>query len=198
MDQELRDLFGKAVADEPVPLGDITLGAIADGTRIRRRRRLLAGGSALAVALAVALGAVNVLPRTWEQETAPVAVVVPLAMLGGGEPCHVGAGEEAAEVAMFLRADITDAQRAELDRRLAAEEIVRDFAYEDREKALEKFEKLWRDSPDVVGSVTADQLPESFRIHLTDDRLWAGLAQRYEQSPGVDQILGTVCMRTPR
>lgn len=198
MDQELRDLFGKAVADEPVPLGDITLGAMTDGTRIRRRRRLLAGGSAAAVALVAVFGAVNLLPRAAEQAPVPVAVVMPLAMADGGEPCHVGDGDEATEVAMFLRHDVSDTQRAELDRRLAQDGLVTRFSHENSAQALEKFQKLWQDTPDLVNSVTAEQMPESFRIHLTDDRLWGDLSARYGSSPGVDTILGTACTRTPR
>jgi hypothetical protein len=198
MDQDLRDVFGKAVADEPVPLGDITRDAMATGTRIRRRRRLLAG-SAAAIALVAVLGAVNLVPRTASapaEPAAPPAMMLPLSRMQS-EGCHVSDGGEAAELVMFLKIDITDAERAELERRLSEEASLESLAYETRENAYERFTSLWADSPDLVDGVTPEQLPESFRLRLTDDRLWGDLVRRYGTSPGVDEILGQVCTGTP-
>jgi hypothetical protein len=50
VDQNLRVLFERALGDEPVPSpGDLAQEAMVQGTRLRRRRSLLAGGAAAGV-----------------------------------------------------------------------------------------------------------------------------------------------------
>ncbi|MFI5842905.1 permease-like cell division protein FtsX [Catenuloplanes sp. NPDC051500] len=198
MDQELRDIFGMAVADEPVPLGDITRDAMAHGTRIRRRRRLL-GGSAAAVALVAVLGAVNLVPGPDAPPagaTSPPAAMLPLAMAGSLQCAP--RPDPSTEFAMFLRTDITDAQLQELDRRLSGDDLVESFEFESRDSAFQKFAELWKDSPELVGSVVPEQMPESFRIRLTDAGRWDEVATRYGGAPGVDQMLSQVCTGAPR
>ncbi|MDR7281045.1 permease-like cell division protein FtsX [Catenuloplanes atrovinosus] len=185
MDQDLKGLFGRAVADEPVPLGDIAADAITGGTRIRRRRRVLTG-SAAAVALVAVLGAVNLVPRP-----APAPEVVQFGLASWSE-CDV-TDQFADEAAIFLEHDATAEQRAALDRSLAADRALRGYFFEDRQAAYQKFVTLWADSPDLVNSVTAEQLPEAFRARLTDRSEWAGFRARYENAPGVDEIIGAVC-----
>lgn len=65
MEQNLHELFGRALADEPPPAAGSVREAMAHGRRIRRRRWLAVSGSTAAAVIALAVG-INVIltPQT--------------------------------------------------------------------------------------------------------------------------------------
>ncbi|RQX18617.1 hypothetical protein DDE19_07150 [Micromonospora ureilytica] len=193
MDQNLRALFDRAVADEPeLPLVDLVGDAVAAGTGLRRRRqRLVATGVAAVVAVA-AVGVVNV--ATPPQPSAPPPTTVPAAfgMLVNKE-CGAPAGETATDAAVFLTLEITEEQRSAVNRALDVDPVVGTVAYESREEALRKFKKVYADAPDLVDHIVPGQLPESFRVRLAARSQYVELAARVERLPGVEAIIGIDC-----
>ncbi|MCG5464795.1 permease-like cell division protein FtsX [Micromonospora sp. MED01] len=192
MDQNLRVLFDRAVADEPaLPLVDLVGDAVAAGTGLRRRRqRLVATGVAAVIAVA-AVGAVNV--ATPPQRSAPPPTVSAAFGMLVNRACHAPADETATDAAVYLAPEITAQQRGVINRALDADPAVGTVAYESREQALEKFKKLYADAPELVDNIVSSQLPESFRITLVVRSRYAELAERVKRLDGVDEIIGIDC-----
>jgi hypothetical protein len=191
MNQNLRLLFDRALADEPEPPGDLAGQAMATGTSLRRRRhRLVAAGVACAATIA-ALGVVNVaIPA--ERSAPPATVPAGFAMLVN-PACESPVRDTATDVSIFLAADITDQQRGAVNSVLSADPAVRTAMYESREEAYVKFKELYEDAPELVAAVEPGQLPESFRIKLSGRSQYANLAARVGRMPGVDEIVGSDC-----
>jgi cell division transport system permease protein len=101
--------------------------------------------------------------------------------------------KSADDVSVFLHFGITDQQRQDLGTALEADPLVLSFTYESHEQAFHRFKVLWRDSPDLVKTVTADQLPESFRVQLKDPETYMAFVAGFKNTPGVDQIVGSSC-----
>ncbi|GAA2193232.1 permease-like cell division protein FtsX [Micromonospora lupini] len=193
MDQNLRVLFDRALADEPdLPSPDLAEEAMAAGTSLRRRRQRLAAAGAAAVATIAAVGAVNV--ATPPQRSGPPPTEVPAAFgMLVNKACEFPARETATDASVFLDHDITDQQRGAVNRALDADPAVGALEFESREEALARFQKMYADAPELVAAVTSDQLPESFRITLDGRSQYAKLADRVERMPGVDEIIGIDC-----
>jgi hypothetical protein len=179
MDQDLRVLFDRALADEPEPPpGDLAPRAMAVGLRRRRRRMLAVGASTVAVIAAVAL----VSPKGEE----PVAMVPARFASLLNPACESPVRDAATDVSVFLTADITDAQRAAVDSALRADGTVR---YESNDEALVIYRKMFSDVPEIVAGVDASELPASFRVKLRGVALTTDVGAM----PGVDQIIWSAC-----
>ncbi|SCE69571.1 hypothetical protein GA0074695_0379 [Micromonospora viridifaciens] len=190
MDQNLRLLFDRALADEPEPPpGDLAGRAMATGTSLRRRRHRLVAAAAAGVVTLAALGVVNVATPP-SGPTPPETVPAAFAMLVN-PACESPARGTATDVSIFLKMDVTDQQRSAVRRALAADPVVRTVRFVSREDALARYRKIFEDKPELVAAVKAEQLPESFRIKLAGQ--YAGLAARIGRMPGVDDMVGSVC-----
>jgi cell division transport system permease protein len=191
MPEYLHELFERALDDEPVPPpGDPVRQAMTHGRRIRRRRGLLVGGSAAALAVAVVVG-LNLTPGLGEP---PQTVSADIAAAMPADPaCTWPVQNRVSDVSIFLTFDVTAAQRTALQDALRADPLVRELRYESRQEAFERFRQLWRDSPDFVASVSPQALPESFRVELTDASGYRRLAASFRDRPGVQDLVGRVC-----
>ncbi|MFC0626561.1 permease-like cell division protein FtsX [Kribbella deserti] len=58
---------------------------------------------------------------------------------------------------------------------------------ETKQQAYDQFKKLYKDSP-IVGTVTVDQMQESFRIKLKDPQRFENLVSAVSGLPGVDLV----------
>jgi hypothetical protein len=70
---------------------------------------------------------------------------------------------------------------------------VRDSRFESRSEAYQRFKVLWADSPDFVAAVTADDLPQSFRLGLAEPSGYRQFAARFRHRAGVADIIGRAC-----
>jgi cell division transport system permease protein len=185
MDQHLHGLFAQALDDEPPPPpADLTRSAMARGTRMRRRRQAKIGGIA-GGALAATLLALNL--AVPGRDSAPATEPAGLPAAGASRCVPLSA------VAVFLRSDVTDKQRAGLRSKLTSAPGIQAFSYESREQAYEKFAQLWQDSPDFVQSVNATQLPDAFRIQLTAPSQYPAFAAAFTGQPGVQELIPDGC-----
>jgi hypothetical protein len=186
VEQNLRVLFERALDDEPVPPpGDPARVAMAQGRRIRRRHGLLAAGAA-ATGVAAAALAVTI---AWAPAAPP-----PAGVSAGADPaCTVPAQDRTSDVSIFLAQDITVSQRFAVWAALQADPVVRDLRWESRAEAFARFKQLWRDDPDFVASVSADSLPDSFRMTLADPSAYPALAAKFRSQAGVLNVVVGVC-----
>jgi cell division transport system permease protein len=141
----------------------------------------------------------EVLVGLWRNVTMTVAMIitmsVSLTMLGASVLLYMQVDQMKnfyygeIEVSIFLREDVTDAQRTAINQAIDSNTLVDSKTYETREQAFEKFKVLWRDSPDFIKSVGPDSLPESFRVKLKDPEQYAVFAKQMEGQQGIQDIV---------
>lgn len=105
------------------------------------------------------------------------------------------------EVAIFLCTEnslsaacsagaVTDEQRQAIEDQLEspqAAEYVDSYEYESQEMALEIFQEQFANS-EMAEVVTADQLPESFRVKLVDPEQYEVINEMFANMPGVEEV----------
>ncbi|GAA3682161.1 permease-like cell division protein FtsX [Arthrobacter ginkgonis] len=70
----------------------------------------------------------------------------------------------------------------------AVKPYVDSFEYESQDQALAHFREQFRNSP-IVDTVTADQLPESFRVKLVDPEKYEIINELFSSMKGVDVVV---------
>ncbi|MEV4639202.1 permease-like cell division protein FtsX [Actinoplanes sp. NPDC049548] len=141
----------------------------------------------------------EVLVGLWRNVTMTIAMIitmsVSLTMLGASVLMYMQVDQMKnyyygeIEVSIFLREDVTEAQRAAINQAIEQSPLVQSKEYETREQAFEKFKVLWRDSPDFVKSVTPDSLPESYRVKLKDPEQYKTFADAIKGQQGIQDIV---------
>jgi cell division transport system permease protein len=83
---------------------------------------------------------------------------------------------------------VTDEQRQEIGDALRTMPQVQQVFYESQQEAYARFSEQFKDSPDLVNNVTADALPESYRVKLRDPTQFEVVASAVRDRPGVEQV----------
>ena len=83
---------------------------------------------------------------------------------------------------------VSAAQRTQLQTDLEATPQVDRVFYESKEEAFARFQEQFKDSPDLVANVSADALPESFRVKLDDPTQFEVVASAFRDRPGVEDV----------
>lgn len=123
-----------------------------------------------------------------------VTVAICLALLGAGLLLRAQVATidtfllDRIEVVIDLTDDLTPATRDELARDLRADPLVESVGYESKEEVFERFRHDFRDSPDVVAGVAAEDLPASFRLALTDPKAADEIVLSYSGREGVEAV----------
>lgn len=141
----------------------------------------------------------EVLVGLWRNVTMTIAMIitmsVSLTMLGASVLLYMQVDQMKdfyygeIEVSIFLREDVTDAQRNAINQAIDSNALVESKTYETREQAFEKFKVLWRDSPDFIESVGPDSLPESYRVKLKDPEQYKAFADQMQGQQGIQDIV---------
>ncbi|MFU8849700.1 permease-like cell division protein FtsX [Micromonospora sp. SL1-18] len=141
----------------------------------------------------------EVLVGLWRNVTMTIAMIITLAvslfMLGGSGLLYQKVGDmkdlyyENVEVSIFLKTDVPEAQRTDLETKLSSDPLVKQVTYVDKKQAYERFQKMYADAPDLVNAVKPDQLPESFRLKLQNPEQYKNIYDQYKDSEGVDEIV---------
>lgn len=141
----------------------------------------------------------EVLVGLWRNVTMTVAMIitmsVSLTMLGASVLLYMQVDQMKnyyygeIEVSVFLRTDITAAQRQAIDSAIAQSPLVKERTYETREQAFKRFQELWQDSPDFVKSIGPNSLPESFRVKLKDPEKYKTFADQIQGMQGIQDII---------
>ena len=82
---------------------------------------------------------------------------------------------------------ITSAQRLQIQQDIQSMPAVESVFYESQSQAFARFQERFKDSA-IAQNVTADQLPESFRIKLKDPTQFAVIVSAFSGRPGVDVV----------
>jgi cell division transport system permease protein len=92
------------------------------------------------------------------------------------------------EVSIFLKDDVTQAQRDQLRSELDAMPDVQRVYFESKEDAYKRFKEQFKDTPDIVANTTPDVLPESFRVKLRDPEKFDVVSSAFADRPGVVNV----------
>ena len=82
---------------------------------------------------------------------------------------------------------ITQEQKIDIQRDLKTLPVVAEVYYESQGEAFKSFQERFKGSA-IAQNVTADQLPESFRIKLKDPTKFAVIESAFAGRPGVDVV----------
>lgn len=82
---------------------------------------------------------------------------------------------------------VTPQQRLEIQNDLEELPVVETVYYESQSEAFDRFQERFKDSA-ISQNVTADQLPESFRVKLKDPTQFAVVQSAFSGRPGVDVV----------
>lgn len=93
------------------------------------------------------------------------------------------------EVSIYLRGEVTQAQREQLRGELEAMPDVERVLFESKEEAYERFKEQFKDTPDIVANTSPDVLPESFRVKLKDPKKFDVVASAFAERPGVENVV---------
>jgi cell division transport system permease protein len=102
------------------------------------------------------------------------------------------------EVSVFLCGNLSDssscaagavnpAQRLAIQQDLQEMSVVDSVFYESQSEAFVRFQERFKDSA-IAQNVTADQLPESFRVKLKDPEQFSVIVSAFSGRPGVDVV----------
>jgi cell division transport system permease protein len=83
--------------------------------------------------------------------------------------------------------EVTQAQREQVETDLRRMPEVRNVFYESKQEAYQRFKQQFRDSA-IADNVTADQMPESFRVKLKDPQQFPVVATAFAGRDGVEQV----------
>ena len=82
---------------------------------------------------------------------------------------------------------ITNEQRLGIKADIEALPVVESVFYESQSEAFKRFQERFKDSA-IAQNVSADQLPESFRVKLKDPTQFAVVVSAFSGRPGVDIV----------
>ena len=82
---------------------------------------------------------------------------------------------------------VSAAQRLSIQQDLKSLPVVQDVYYESQSEAFSRFQERFKGSA-ISQNVTADQLPESFRVKLKDPTEFAVIVSAFTGRPGVDVV----------
>ena len=82
---------------------------------------------------------------------------------------------------------VTSEQRLQIQQDLQSMPAVDSVFYESQSEAFNRFQQRFKDSA-IAANVTADQLPESFRVKLKDPTQFAVIVSAFSGRPGVDVV----------
>ncbi|MDT4994531.1 MAG: cell division transport system permease protein [Actinoplanes sp.] len=141
----------------------------------------------------------EVLVGLWRNVTMTVAMMITLSvsltMLGASVLMYMqvdrmqGYYYGKIEVSIFLRTDVTDAQRTAINAAIDSSPLVASKIYETQAQAFAKFQELWKDSPEFVKSVGPESLPESYRVKLKDPEQYKTFASQIQGQQGIQDIV---------
>lgn len=83
--------------------------------------------------------------------------------------------------------EVTQAQRDQIRADLNRLPQVEKVFYETKQQAFARFKEQFKNSA-IVDNVTADQLPESYRVKLVDPEQFPIIASAFAGRPGVDEV----------
>ncbi|MFD7899106.1 MULTISPECIES: permease-like cell division protein FtsX [unclassified Streptomyces] len=94
---------------------------------------------------------------------------------------------DAATAPKCVKGAVTGEQRKQIETDLKKMDIVETVHYETADEAYKHYKEKYGDSP-IAGSITPDQMPESFRVKLEDPEKYKVVATAFAGRDGVESV----------
>lgn len=141
----------------------------------------------------------EVMVGLWRNVTMTIAMIITMAvsltMLGVAGLVYNKVGDmkdlyyKDIQVSIFLKAEVTEQERNDLDAQLKSDPLVKEVIYVNKDEAYKRFQEMYQDAPDLVSAVKPDLLPESFRLKLVNPEQYKEIYNQYKDTAGVDEIV---------
>jgi cell division transport system permease protein len=92
------------------------------------------------------------------------------------------------EVSVYLKEGVSQDEIDGLGQKIAAIPEVQEHFFETKEQAYARYRELFRDNPHLIENVSADAMPESFRIKLKNPEDFPVISARLAGEPAIDEI----------
>jgi cell division transport system permease protein len=93
------------------------------------------------------------------------------------------------QVSIYLADGITDPQRDAIAAQLDGSPEVKDYIYESKADAYERFTQQFQEQPALIANTPEDALPESFRVELVNPQRYPVIAEQFPNGEnGVDEV----------
>ena len=96
---------------------------------------------------------------------------------------------EKIQVSIYLADDVTDQQRDAIAAQLESSPEVKDYLYESKADAYQRFLRAFQEQPALIANTPEDALPESFRVELKNPQRYPVIAEQFPNGEnGVDEV----------
>jgi cell division transport system permease protein len=93
------------------------------------------------------------------------------------------------QVSIYLAEGVSDQQRDAIAAQLDASPEVKDYIYESKADAYERFTQQFQEQPALIANTPQDALPESFRVELVNPQRYPVIAEEFPNGQnGVDEV----------
>ena len=93
------------------------------------------------------------------------------------------------QVSIYLAEGITDQQRDAIAAQLDGSPEVKNYIYESKADAYERFTQQFQEQPALIANTPQDALPESFRVELVNPQRYPVIAEQFPNGQnGVDEV----------
>jgi cell division transport system permease protein len=93
------------------------------------------------------------------------------------------------QVSIYLSDEVTDPQRDAIAAQLESSPEVRNYIYESKADAYERFTQQFQEQPALIANTPEDALPESFRVELVNPQRYPVIAEQFPNGQdGVDEV----------
>ncbi len=124
-----------------------------------------------------------------------LTVAVSLSLVGGALLLKQGVNRATlqwrggVELNIFLNPDVATPQRDAIQTELNGMPEVRKVTFVNQDEAYEEFKQMFANSPDMVESVSAQDLPPSFRVVPRQPELVDTVGERFTKREGVKEVV---------
>jgi len=126
---------------------------------------------------------------------AVLTVAVSLSLVGGALLLKQGVSKASlqwrggVELSIFMLPEASPSQSEAIERDLAQMPEVKKVTYVDQQEAFREFKRMFANSPDLVESVEAKDLPPSYRVVPKKADFVDVVGRRFENQPGVKEVV---------
>jgi cell division transport system permease protein len=93
------------------------------------------------------------------------------------------------DLSIFLNSDVTDSQRLAIGDQLAGMQDVKRVRYVDKPHAYAEFKEMFSNTPELVSSLTVNEMPPSYRIVPTRAEDVTAIGDQFKNQPGVKDVV---------
>jgi len=93
------------------------------------------------------------------------------------------------ELSIFLQPNVTQNQQVAVGHELDSLQAVKHVRYVDKPQAYDEFKQMFANTPDLVNSLTINDMPPSYRVVPTKAEDVTAIGERFKSQPGVKEVV---------